>query len=44
MNIHESMLHEFKDEQKFKQLGLRAEQIDAWIMVWRVEGELHSLW
>ena len=33
MNIHESMLDEFKDEAKFNQLGLSDEQREAWIMV-----------
>ena len=46
MNIQESLLHEFKDEQKFKQLGLRPEQIDAWIMVGRgwVVGDWGLCW
>ncbi len=45
MNIHESMLDEFKDEQKLKQLALTPEQMDAWIMgtflfsiVWSIGG------
>ena len=33
MNIHESLLDEFKDEQKLKQLDLSQEQLEAWIMV-----------
>ena len=33
MNIHESLLDEFKDEAKFNQLGLTDEQKEAWIMV-----------
>lgn len=33
MNIHESLLDEFKDEAKFNQLGLSDEEKEAWIMV-----------
>ena len=33
MNIHESLLDEFKDEAKFNQLGLTDEEKEAWIMV-----------
>ena len=33
MNIHECLLDEFKDEQKFKQLALSDQQKEAWIMV-----------
>ena len=33
MNIHESQLDEFSDEQKFKQLNLSPEQQEAWIQV-----------
>ena len=33
MNIHESMLDEFKDEQTLKQLELSHEHEEAWIMV-----------
>ena len=33
MNIHESLMDEWKDEQKFKQLALTPEQVEAWIMV-----------
>lgn len=33
MNIHESLLDEFKDESKFTQLALTDEQKGAWIMV-----------
>jgi hypothetical protein len=33
MNIHESQLDEFRDEQKFKQLNLSEEQQEAWIQV-----------
>ncbi len=47
MNIHESQLDEFKDEQAFKQLNLPPEQIEAWIMgtflfamVWSIGGSI----
>lgn len=33
MNIHESQLDEFRDEQKLKQLNLSEEQQEAWIQV-----------
>ena len=33
MNIHESLLDEFKDENKLTQLALSDEQKEAWIMV-----------
>ena len=33
MNIHESQLDEFIDEQQFKALELTADQVDSWIMV-----------
>ena len=33
MNVQESQFDEFKDEQKFKQLNLTPEQMEAWIMV-----------
>ena len=35
MNIHESLLDEFKDESKFTQLALTDEQKEAWVMVSR---------
>ena len=33
MNIHESLLDEFKEESKLTQLALTDEQKEAWIMV-----------
>ncbi len=33
MNIHESQLDEFKDEQAFQKLNLSAKQVESWIMV-----------
>ena len=36
MNIHESQLDEFMDEQQFKVLELSTDQVDSWIMVYTV--------
>ncbi len=33
MNIHESQLDEFKDEQVFQKLNLSAKEVESWIKV-----------
>ena len=34
MNIHESQMDEFKDEQQFQKLNLTVKQVESWIMVY----------